>query len=74
MGWSGRFGFYVGACVVGGCLGATVAYAYIDPGTGGVIAGSIWPLIVAMLSAAGAFVIKYFWSPIRRFFSRKKRT
>ena len=35
-------------------------YGYIDPGTGGMIIGSIWPAIVALLAAAAAFFIGYF--------------
>ena len=49
---------------------STNAFAYLDPGTGGVIIGSIWPLIVALFSAIGAFIIKWFWKPIKRAFSR----
>lgn len=50
-------------------------FAYLDPGTGSVIAGSLWPLILAFFGAVGAFVVKHFWSPIRRGFSkfRKKK-
>jgi len=44
------------------------AFAYIDPGTGGIIAGSLWPLIVAFFSAIAAFLVKYFWKPIKKFF------
>ena len=47
---------------------STSALAYIDPGTGSIIAGSIWPIIVAFFSAVGAFLIKYFWHPIKNFF------
>lgn len=45
-------------------------YGYLDPGTGSAIAGSIWPLIVAFFTAIGAFLVKYFWNPIKRLFSR----
>lgn len=48
-------------------------YAYIDPGTGGVIAGSLWPLIVAFLTAILAFLIKYFWMPLKKIASKFKK-
>ena len=44
--------------------------AYIDPGTGSAMLGSVWPVLVGILSAIGAFLIKYFWDPIKSFFSR----
>ena len=47
-----------------------IAAAYVDPGTGAAIIGSIWPLIVAFFSAIGAFLIKIFWKPIKGFFSK----
>jgi len=46
------------------------ALAYIDPGTGSAMLGSVWPVLVGILSAIGAFLIKYFWDPIKGFFSR----
>ena len=45
-----------------------VVLSYIDPGTGGVIASSLWPLILAFFSAIGVFLIKYFWNPIKKVF------
>ena len=39
--------------------------AYIDPGTGSAIAGSIWPFILMVLGAIGAFFVKYFFKPIK---------
>ena len=47
---------------------STNAYAYIDPGTGAVIIGSLWPLIAAFFAAAIAFIVKHFWHPIKRKF------
>ena len=47
---------------------ANRANAYLDPGTGGVIIGSIWPLILAFFTAVGAFFVKWFWKPIKGFF------
>lgn len=46
------------------------ALAYLDPGTGGVILNTIWPFIVAFFSAIGALIIKYFWKPIKKAFSK----
>jgi hypothetical protein len=43
--------------------------AYIDPGTGGmIIGGSLWPLIVAGLAAAGGFILGLF-KPVRSWLS-----
>lgn len=39
---------------------------YIDPGTGVAIAGSLWPLIISFFAAIGAFLVKYFWNPIKK--------
>lgn len=44
--------------------------AYINPGTGGIIIGSLWPLIVALFTALVAFLIKYFWKPIKKHLKR----
>ena len=46
---------------------------YIDPGTGSVIISSIWLLIVAFFSTVAAFLVKYFWNPIKRIFSKFKK-
>jgi len=45
-------------------------FGYIDPGTGATIIGSIWPVIVAFFSAVFAFIVKYFWKPIKEFVLR----
>ncbi len=52
--------------------------AYIDPGTAGtIIGGSIWPFILGVLVAIGAFFVKYFFKPIKRgvfvFMGKNKR-
>lgn len=47
--------------------------AYIDPGTGGVIIGTIWPLIVIVFTTISAFIVKRFWKPIKGFFKRKDK-
>ncbi len=44
--------------------------AYLDPGTGGMIINTIWPLIVTLFAAIGAFFVKWFWKPIKRSFSK----
>jgi len=44
------------------------ASAYVDPGTGGMIIGSIWPFILAILAAIGGFFLKYFFKPIKKIF------
>jgi len=42
--------------------------AYVNPGSGAMIIGSVWPLIVAFFSALGALLIKIFWRPIKNKF------
>ncbi len=50
---------------------ASNALAYIDPGTATtIIGGSIWPFIVMVGAAIGGFFVKYFWYPIKNFFSK----
>lgn len=49
-------------------LGSNVL-AYLDPGTGGVLLSTIWPFIVAFFAAVGAFIVKWFWKPIKKTFS-----
>ena len=44
-----------------------LAFAYIDPGTAGmIIGGGIWPWIVAIMAAIGGFLLKFFFRPIKR--------
>lgn len=47
------------------CITKNVA-AYLDPGTGGAIVGTIWPLMLALFSAIGVLLMKYFWNPIKK--------
>ena len=47
--------------------------AYIDPGLGSAIAGSIWPLIIAFFSSIFVFILKYFWNPIKKGFSKLRK-
>jgi len=47
---------------------------YIDPGTGGMVIGSVWPLMLAILVAIGGFFGKWFYKPLKNtiFRFRKK--
>lgn len=38
---------------------------YIDPGTGGMVIGSVWPVILVVLGAIGGFFVKIFYKPIK---------
>lgn len=44
--------------------------AYIDPGTGGMIVGSIWNTIIAILTIIGIFFLKYFLRPVKNLLSK----
>ena len=44
--------------------------AYVDPGTGGMIIGSIWPFILGILAAICGFFFRYFIKPIKKIFSK----
>ncbi|MBU4503005.1 MAG: hypothetical protein KKA79_10505 [Nanoarchaeota archaeon] len=46
---------------------------YIDPGTGGMVIGSIWPVILAIFGAIVAFFIKWFYKPIKNMIFRFKK-
>lgn len=50
---------------------------YLDPGTGGYLVTSIWPTIATIFavifSAIGAFFIRFFINPIKKFFKNKKK-
>lgn len=67
----------VAILVVVGILGASAASAYIDPGTGGMIAGSIWPFIVSIFVGIGAFIAGIYRNNIKatflRIFRKKKQ-
>lgn len=45
-------------------VGTTLAY--IDPGTGGMIASSVWPIILSIFGAIGIFLTKYFYRPVKK--------
>jgi len=45
-----------------------LASAYIDPGTGGMIISSSGSIIGLILAMIAAFLGKYFWKPIKKFF------
>ena len=38
---------------------------YIDPGTGGMVVGSTWPIILAIIGGIGGFFVKVFYRPIK---------
>ena len=42
---------------------------YIDPGTGSMVAASIWPMIVAGVVFIGGIFVKIFINPIKKGFS-----
>ena len=44
-------------------------FAYIDPGTGGLVIGSLWSIISAALLIIVTFLITYFVRPLKRFLS-----
>lgn len=50
-------------------LAVPQALAYIDPGTGGIILGSIWPYIVMIAAAIGGVIVKVFFRPIKKLFT-----
>ena len=50
------------------------ALAYLDPGTGGALFNTIWPFIVAFFSAVIAFLVKWFWNPIKKMFGKPKNS
>lgn len=43
---------------------------YIDPSTGIIMLSTMWSAIVAALATTIAFVIKWFWNPIKEFFTK----
>ncbi|MFH1850239.1 MAG: hypothetical protein ABH879_08745 [archaeon] len=47
-------------------VAALSAEAYIDPGTGGMIIGTSAPVFGVIAAAVGAFLLKYFWNPIKK--------
>ena len=57
---------------LGAILLSKLVSAYINPGTGSAIAGTLWPLIIIIFSTIGAFLIKNFWNPIKKLFSRNR--
>jgi len=42
--------------------------AYVDPGTGGMVVGSVWLMILAVLAAIGGFFAKMFYKPLKNIF------
>ena len=56
----------IGVLFVITIIQSSFSLAYIDPGTGGMIAGSIWPMVVGILTAIGGFCVRYFFKPIKK--------
>lgn len=54
-------------------VSASSVYAYIGPGTGSIVANTLWPLIVTVGSVIIIFSSKYIWNPIKNVFSKLKR-
>ncbi len=46
---------------------------YIDPGTGGMLVGSIWPMILTVLAAIGGFFAKWFYKPVKNWLLKFKK-
>ena len=44
---------------------------YIDPSTGMVVWNTVWPFVVSICAVIAAFVVRYFWRPIKKFFKRE---
>jgi len=44
--------------------------AYLNPGLGTAIIGTLWPIIAAFFMAVGLFLIKHFWKPIKKSVSK----
>ncbi|MEM3154145.1 MAG: hypothetical protein QW165_01085 [Candidatus Woesearchaeota archaeon] len=55
-----------GIWALGIIIGANSATAYIDPGTGSAVAGSIWPFILMLLGAIGAFFSRWLIKPLKK--------
>ncbi len=55
--------------VIGSAVGAVLlvncAFAYIDPGTGAIIVGSLWQILIALGAVVVAFVMRHFWNPLK---------
>lgn len=47
---------------------------YIDPGTGGMVVGSVWPAVLMVLGVIGGFFVKWFYKPFKNtFFKLRKK-
>ena len=53
-----------------GILLSNSVLAYIDPSLGGILVNTIWPFIVAFITAVVAFIVKWFWRPLKRGYSK----
>lgn len=46
-------------------MSANQVLAYIDPGTSGMVVGSVWSVFLAVIGAAVALFAKIFYKPIK---------
>ena len=53
-------------------LSSEPAWAYIDPGTGATLIGSLGPLALALAVAVALLLLKLLWKPMRRRFLGKR--
>ena len=56
--------------VIASILLSTNVLAYVDPSTGGILFNTIWPFLVAFFTAVVAFMVKWFWIPIKNSYSK----
>jgi len=56
--------------LIEGVLLSNGVFAYIDPSTGGLFLNTIWPFILTFFATVAAFVVKWFWRPIKKSFSK----
>jgi len=62
---------FTSICLIIFAVNSYSAFAYIDPGTGGLILQSFWPFVVSIFAVIAGFIIKHFWDPIKGVFKRK---
>jgi phosphate/sulfate permease len=58
--------------VLAAALCSQSASAYIDPGTGGAIVGSMVPVVGAFIAIVSAILLKYLINPIKKVSARVK--
>lgn len=60
-------------CIINTIFLSKLVSAYLNPGTGSAVASTLWPLIIIVFSTIGAFLVKHFWNPIKKVFSKNNR-